>query len=63
MTEMEWKQKLKSLQYRCKQALDASRGGYFRRVPREEQNPLDDAAREAEDLLGAHLSNKHRLVA
>lgn len=62
MTEMEWKQKLKSLQHRCKVALDASRGAYFRKAPREEQNSLDDAAREAEDLLGTHLSNKHRLV-
>lgn len=62
MTEREWQEKLKSLRYRCKITLDASRGGYFRRVPQEEQAPLDEAAREAEDLLGAHLSNKHRLV-
>lgn len=62
MPEQEWKQKLKSLQYRCKIALDASRGGYFRKAADEEQNRFDDAAREAEDMLAAHLSNKHRLV-
>lgn len=62
MTENEWKQKLKSLQYRCKQALEASRWGYFRAAPLDAQSKLDEAAREAEDLLDAHLSNKHRLV-
>lgn len=62
MTEQEWKQKLKSLKHHCKLAIMASRGGYFRKASQEEQAKFDDAAREAEDLLGAHMSNKHRLV-
>lgn len=62
MTEQEWREKLRSLKVRCKHALADSRGGYFRKAPHEVQSKLDDAAREAEDLLGAHLSNKHRLV-
>jgi len=62
MTEREWREKLKALKAKCKHTLSDSRGGYFRKAPHDVQSKLDEAAREAEDLLGAHLSNKHRLV-